>query len=74
VAFTASTTQSDDGSGHVSASRTLANVGTLVIVNGSAQWLLDFILSRSVYDGATIVVVTIVLARGAMRIVEVLTP
>ena len=47
----------------VSATTAIESIGTIVIVNGVAQWFLGVVMYRSAFDGATIVVVAIVLAR-----------
>lgn len=58
--------------GKVSATETIENVGTIIMVNSAAAWLLNFVMNRSVFDGATIVIVAVVLARGFTKIFNTL--
>lgn len=40
----------------------------MVIVNGTASWIMEFLSKRSSFDIATVVVVVMVLCRAVIRI------
>lgn len=50
--------------------RTIANVGTLVVVNGAAQWLMDAVTSTSTQavDSFASVAIAVVFCRGVIRV------